>query len=384
MKVAHTADNHLGFVQYHLRERKEDFFKAFEKVVDRCIEEGVELLLHAGDLFESYHPDTETIYRAIGQFRRLKEAGIKVVAITGNHDRALRRGIFPPQKILEELGLLTLLDPFGEVEFDGLSIFGFRYFPRRHFEEFKERKLREFEEKALKGNSPSVLLFHQAIDQFLPFKDAFEVLLTELPSGFSYYAAGHIHLPRLEEVKGGKFAYPGSTEFRSLMEAQRGLRGFNLYYPETGEVERVELEGLRPFMVVRTDQERAPADLRELLEKVKSCSQRPVVVLIYSFKDLPVEKFSELLAQIEKFSLYLKVVKRPVLEGLEEGEGEVGGKSFHQLFEEFAKNLGLSEKVKSLSWEVVDAPPERVEEIVESFLKREMEEFYSILEEWRE
>ena len=383
MKVAHTADNHLGYAQYHLRERKEDFFKAFEKVVDRCIEEGVELLLHAGDLFESYHPDTETIYRAIGQFRRLKEAGVKVVAITGNHDRALRKGIFPPQKILEELGLLTLLDPFGEVEFDGLSIFGFRYLPRRYFEEFKDGKLREFEERALRRNSPSVLLFHQAIDQYLPFKDAFEVLLTELPSGFSYYAAGHIHLPRLEEVKGGKLAYPGSTEFRSLMEAQRGLRGFNIYHPETGEVERVELDGLRPFIVVKTTQERAPSDLRELLERVKSCSQRPVVVLIYSFKELPVEKFSELLAQIEKFSLYLKVVKRPVLEEAAE-EGEVRGKSFHQLFEEFAKELGLSERVKKLSWEVVDAPPERVEEVVESFLKRELRELHSILEEWGE
>jgi ribosomal protein L10 len=167
------------------------------------------------------------------------------------------------------------------------------------------------------------------------------------------------------------------------MEAQRGLRGFNIYHPETGEVERVELDGLRPFIVVKTTQERAPSDLRELLERVKSCSQRPVVVVIYSFKELPIEKFSELLAQIEKFSLYLKVVKRPVLEEAAE-EGEVRGKSFHQLFEEFAKELGLSERVKKLSWEVVAAPPERVEEVVESFLKRELGELHSILEKWGE
>jgi len=374
MKIAHVADTHLGYMQYHLRERKEDFFKAFTKVVDKCIEEGVELLLHAGDLFETYHPDVESLSFAIAQFKRLKEAGIRTIAITGNHDRALRKGIYPPQEILAQLGLLELLDPYGEVEFNGVSIFGFRYMPRRYFEKFKEKTLVEFEEKALSKSSPSILLFHQAVDQFLPFPDAYEVLMPELPKGFAYYAAGHIHVYRVEEVNGALFSYPGSTEFRTLLEASRGRRGFNIYDVEAGRVRRVELEGLRPFIVFKTSQAEAPQELKELLEVVKSQPQRPVVVLIYQFKELPIEKFTEVLKKIEKHSLYLKVIKRP--EGVEESVGAERGVTLHQLFEAYAREEGLSNRVKKLSWEIINSSPDSVEGIVEDFLKEELGELY--------
>ena len=37
-KIAHLADTHLGYRQYGLLEREEDFYDAFNKIIDDIIE----------------------------------------------------------------------------------------------------------------------------------------------------------------------------------------------------------------------------------------------------------------------------------------------------------------------------------------------------------
>jgi len=373
MKIAHVADNHLGYTQYHLRERKLDFFRAFELVVDRVIEEGVELLLHSGDLFESYHPDVETISFAISQFQKLKRAGVKVVAITGNHDRPLRKNVSPPQKILAELSLLELLDPFGEVEFKDIYIAGFRYLPKRHLERFAEEKFYYFQEKAQKFPF-SFLLMHQAVDQYLPHRDAYELLISQLPQGFSHYAAGHIHLHRAERIENGSlFSYAGSTEFRTYDEI-KGERGFYIYNLPEGEVERVNLDGkLRPFLLLETTEEKIAEELPDFIEKVKSQREPPIVVLSYEFSSLPVEKFLEHLQEIEKEALYLRVIKKrraSDTSGGNIGGGGGEGIGYTALFEAWCKESGLSKIAVELGKELISNSAESAEEIVLDFLKK--------------
>jgi len=379
MKIAHVSDTHLGYAQYNLKERKKDFFKAFSMVVDRCIEEGVELLLHTGDLFETYHPDVESLSFAVSQLKRLKEAGVKVVAIAGNHDRVVRRGVFPPHKLLKELELIEFIDPVGELEYEGIYLAGFRFFPRRLIEVLKGEYFPKFEERAAKADF-SILLFHQAVDKYLPKSGAYELLLTDLPKGFSYYAAGHIHIPRIERFNGGVFSYAGSTEFRSVDEAKKVKRGFNLIELPEGKVKRVELEGLRPFITLETDEERAREELRELAERVSSLSEEPLVHVLYSFKKEPIEKFRELLKEIENSSLYLRVVKRPVEAG--DLEPATGGASYRELFQLYCEGRGLPKKLIELGKEIVSSSPEQVEELVEHFLKEELGDAFESLKEF--
>jgi DNA repair exonuclease SbcCD nuclease subunit len=45
----HVADLHLGYVQYNLETRREDFDKAFREVVDKTIELKPNFMLIAGD-----------------------------------------------------------------------------------------------------------------------------------------------------------------------------------------------------------------------------------------------------------------------------------------------------------------------------------------------
>ncbi|HEY5596274.1 MAG TPA: metallophosphoesterase, partial [Candidatus Bipolaricaulota bacterium] len=86
MRILHTADTHLGFRQYGLQERRDDFFKAFQQVVNVAIEKEVGAVVHAGDLFDNRFPTTEDLAEILGELSRLKACGIPFLGVTGNHD----------------------------------------------------------------------------------------------------------------------------------------------------------------------------------------------------------------------------------------------------------------------------------------------------------
>jgi DNA repair exonuclease len=62
MRIAHISDTHLGHRQYNLDERESDIYEAFEQAVNKAIEERVDVLIHAGDLFDSPNPPIKALY----------------------------------------------------------------------------------------------------------------------------------------------------------------------------------------------------------------------------------------------------------------------------------------------------------------------------------
>jgi DNA repair exonuclease SbcCD nuclease subunit len=107
----HFSDVHLGYQQYGDRERFNDFGRAFLKAVDVAIEEQVDFVLISGDLFHKSAIDPPTLLQAANGIEGLRNAGISVVAIAGNHDRAKYRDRFSWLDYLAERGYIALLSP---------------------------------------------------------------------------------------------------------------------------------------------------------------------------------------------------------------------------------------------------------------------------------
>ena len=84
----HAADLHLGYSQYGLEARREDFDKAFQELIDKTIELKPDFMIIAGDLFHQARPSNVTLENAIKNFSRLREAGIPVLTVDGSHDMA--------------------------------------------------------------------------------------------------------------------------------------------------------------------------------------------------------------------------------------------------------------------------------------------------------
>src|SRR5690348_6799778 len=87
----HLADTHLGYEQYGVRERFNDFSRAFWEIMDEAANRPVDFVVIAGDLFNKRAIDALTLIHAVEGLKKLKEKGIPVIAIEGNHDRSYYR-----------------------------------------------------------------------------------------------------------------------------------------------------------------------------------------------------------------------------------------------------------------------------------------------------
>ncbi len=107
----HIADTHLGYEQYGVRERFNDFSRAFWDIIDDALYREADFLVIAGDLFHKRAIDALTLIHAIEGLKKLKAKGIPVIAIEGNHDRSYyREGISWLQFLCHEQ-YVTLLNP---------------------------------------------------------------------------------------------------------------------------------------------------------------------------------------------------------------------------------------------------------------------------------
>ncbi|UCH71548.1 MAG: metallophosphoesterase, partial [Thermoplasmatales archaeon] len=63
MKIFHVADTHLGYSAYRkstqegVNQREIDVYNAFEQFVDHVVDKKPDLVIHAGDLFDSVRPN---------------------------------------------------------------------------------------------------------------------------------------------------------------------------------------------------------------------------------------------------------------------------------------------------------------------------------------
>jgi len=90
LKILHTADIHLGAKFPGLGDKsvsqREQVRATFKKVIDTAINEKVDIVLIAGDLFDSNQQPQRNIDLVVEQFSLLKQNNIPVCLIPGTHD----------------------------------------------------------------------------------------------------------------------------------------------------------------------------------------------------------------------------------------------------------------------------------------------------------
>jgi DNA repair protein SbcD/Mre11 len=106
MKILHTSDWHVGKVVKG-RDRHDEQEAVLRSIVQTARDEDVDMVLIAGDLFETSAPSPKAQGLVMRALLALREDGRQVVAIAGNHDNAnLLDSVYRP--VLGELGLHIL------------------------------------------------------------------------------------------------------------------------------------------------------------------------------------------------------------------------------------------------------------------------------------
>src|SRR5690348_11330172 len=106
MKILHTSDWHVGKVLKG-RDRHDEHLAALGSLVGTARAEDVDLVLVAGDLFETSAPTARSQGLVMQTLLALREDGRQVVVIAGNHDNQnLIEAVYRP--VLGQLGLHVL------------------------------------------------------------------------------------------------------------------------------------------------------------------------------------------------------------------------------------------------------------------------------------
>ena len=294
----HASDLHLGYAQYGLEARRQDFDNAFSELVDKTIELKPDFMIVAGDLFHQARPSNHTLENTIRSFKRLKDAGIPVLTVDGSHDSApntITSTILYP---LDSAGLIFHLPRHRGACWtkpDCCYVYGIPNYHNRHKTQEALPKFMEENPPTPKAGVANIFVFHGALDLAEakpPYIEA-EILPAELPDGFCYYAAGHIHERYLGKFKDGILVYSGCTETVGYDEAKI-VKGF--YYvkvDEKGQVhpEIVELTSPRRFVIVEYDYTgMASAKITEqATQMVKDSDEQDVVIIPVLKGTLPAE-----------------------------------------------------------------------------------------------
>lgn len=242
MNILHTSDWHIG-KRLMDRERLPEQIAALDEIARICDERAVDLVLVAGDVFDTYMPSAEAEQAFFHAASRIAGKRRAVVLISGNHDDGVRlaasaplaaqEGIYlfgggqeiadcgggrPVRAVAAGEGYLVVENAQGErVYINALPYPNEARLKEEKTEESYADKLRRRIERGdagFTGGMPHILLSHLFVaggkvseserDIDLGGARAVPVSLFE---GFDYVALGHLHKP---QKFGGNVRYCGS------------------------------------------------------------------------------------------------------------------------------------------------------------------------------
>lgn len=274
MKFIHAADIHLdsplrGLERYEgapVEEIRGATRRAFDNLVELAIDEEVEFVLLAGDLYDGDWKDYNTGLYLAARMGRLEKAGIRVFIIAGNHDAAsqITRHLRMPANVR----VFSTRRPETEV-LDGLGV-------AIHGQGFASRVVTDDMSLAYPQGDPRLFnigLLHTCLDGKVGHEPYAPCTLDGLRSkGYQYWALGHVH--RREVISEDPWVvFPGNIQGRHIRET--GGKGCTLVAVEDREVNEVEHRALDVLRWSRCEADVTGSDgVDEVYERVRDALQR--------------------------------------------------------------------------------------------------------------
>lgn len=209
IKFIHTGDLHLGLKFQNVSfsgdkaiKRRRELWTTFERIIKYSIDEKVDFLFIAGDLFEEAYFTIGDITRVRDNFRNAEN--VKIIISAGNHDFKGRKSLYNRIDWTENVTIFSH-NGIQRKDFTELntSIYGYSWDSM----EISQHELFQGLNESIDENKNNILVLHGDVvskSNYLPL-DINQ--LKEL--NMDYIALGHIHKP---EILGENIAYCGCPE----------------------------------------------------------------------------------------------------------------------------------------------------------------------------
>ncbi len=307
MRIAIASDLHLGYDWGG--ERQEDSFGTAMEIMNKASQ--ADVLILAGDIFDSKMPRQEIVARAFRIFKELKIkksdaklvsvrnregneknvnplsiSGFPIVAIFGTHERRARTSTNPVQ-LMEEAGYLVCLH--GDVAIikkgeEKVAIHGMSGVP----EIYARAVLNEMDFRPIEGMR-NIFVMHQSIKGFVYMdEDNPTLMLEDLPKGFDLVVNGHIHWANeLDIGEGSRLLIPGSSIATQIRKTESIIPKYMYFYDsESGKVTKERLTSARECIYIELDctgmkVSEIKQKLRDELSKVTTVGKkRPIIRIV--------------------------------------------------------------------------------------------------------
>ena len=303
MKFSHISDTHLGLIQYGLEEREQDIYDSFNQAIDISIQDKVDFVIFAGDIFHTPNPSGTAILQMANALKRLKENEIESFFVLGEHDISRVRST-PIPYVYHNLEFSKYVGRGEPVYYKDVMIIGFDKIRKNEMTGLEEKFL-HVESLADKHKGHKILVLHQGITEVNKF--AGEVNSTDLPKNFTYYAMGHLHdkfLKQYDHLK-GPLAYPGSTEMTTsegIKETEKGFFKVDISDDEA-KPEWIKLD-TRPQISLKTEFENIDSAIKELNKKISGLEKKPIIEIKIHGENLERDAIEGKIADLASKSLH--------------------------------------------------------------------------------
>lgn len=295
MKILHTADWHAGRT-LHGQGRTPEIREVLQEVAELALTEAADLVLVAGDLYDSKHPGPDAEAAVYEFFRTLGRAGIRSVVIAGNHDSPVRLDaaggllelaharVFGEVKVAQQGGVFELVVAGERARVAALPFVSERRIvkvaellggdPGSWREKYREgtRKLVQNLTASFRPDAVNLLLMHTTLNGATLSNSEYSFHCTEdysvgsdiFPEACNYVALGHIHKPQ------GVQGYPeqAGRYAGSPLQLDFGEQGDKKY------VYLVEAKTGRPTELLRAHEVQAGRRLKRVILEREALDRR--------------------------------------------------------------------------------------------------------------
>ncbi|MBE6852361.1 MAG: DNA repair exonuclease [Ruminococcus sp.] len=209
IKILHCSDLHIGaelsFLKNKSKSRRAEVLNTLNRITMMCLQQGIELLIIAGDLFDSNHIDSQTLTAVKSMFAAIPDTIVAIVA--GNHD------------------YFAVDSPYSDDDWSpNVSIFFKKFstieFPKKNLRLCGSSFLGSYQESSgSELNVPdddmiNILIYHGDLVTNNQSSKYNPVTINELEnSRFDYVALGHIHSATpLAKAGNTTYAYSGTPD----------------------------------------------------------------------------------------------------------------------------------------------------------------------------
>ena len=304
MIFSHISDTHLGLQQYGLEEREQDIYDSFNQAIDISINDKVDFVIFAGDIFHAPNPSGTAILQMANALKKLKQNSIESFFILGEHDKS-NVSAAPISFVYHNLEFSKYIGGNEPVYYKDVMIVGFDKI-RKHQMSGLEEKFSKLDLLAAKHKGHKILVLHQAITEIYPLDKA-SINSSDLPKNFTYYAMGHLHDKYIKEFEqlGGPLVYPGSTERtpnEKVIESEKGFFEVDISSNDAKPT-WIKLD-TRPHFSAKVDFEEFDNSMTKIIEKIGILDKKPVVEITIIGKSVERDIIDTKISQIEPLTLH--------------------------------------------------------------------------------